>query len=106
MTQRLLMLLSRTEVWMGVESGSQEVLDAMDKGTRLWQVHEARENLRRHGIRACYFLQFGYPGETFEDMIFTTLTRDGHIACPECGDPVAVSEESLGRLALSMLSQL
>ena len=45
-------------------------------------------------------------GETFEDMIFTTLTRDGNISCPECGDPVAVSEESLGRLAQSMLSQM
>jgi radical SAM superfamily enzyme YgiQ (UPF0313 family) len=57
-----------TEVWMGVESGSQEVLDAMDKGTRVWQAFEARENLRRHGIRACYFLQFGYPGETWTEI--------------------------------------
>lgn len=57
-----------TEVWMGVESGSQEVLDAMDKGTRLWQIPEARENLRRHGVRACYFLQFGYPGEAWPEI--------------------------------------
>ena len=56
------------EVWMGVESGAQDVLDAMDKGTRLWQVYEARENLRRHDIRACYFLQFGYPGETWTEI--------------------------------------
>jgi radical SAM superfamily enzyme YgiQ (UPF0313 family) len=56
------------EVWMGVESGAQDVLDAMDKGTRLWQVYEARENLRRHDIRACYFLQFGYPGETWAEI--------------------------------------
>ena len=40
----------------------------MEKGTRLWQIYEARENLRRHGIRACFFLQFGYPGETWEDI--------------------------------------
>ena len=45
-------------------------------------------------------------GETFEDMIFTTLTQEGNISCPECGDPVSVSEESLGRLAMSMLSQM
>ena len=65
------------EVWMGVESGAQDVLDAMDKGTRLWQVHEARENLRRHGIRACYFLQFGYPGETWAEIEKTiALVRD------------------------------
>jgi radical SAM superfamily enzyme YgiQ (UPF0313 family) len=56
------------EVWMGVESGAQEILDAMDKGTRLREVHEARENLRRHGIRACFFLQFGYPGETWKEI--------------------------------------
>ena len=57
-----------SEVWMGVESGAQDVLDAMDKGTRLWQIPEARENLRRHGIRACFFLQFGYPGETWAEI--------------------------------------
>jgi radical SAM superfamily enzyme YgiQ (UPF0313 family) len=32
------------------------------------QVAKARENLRQEGIRACYFLQFGYPGETWEDI--------------------------------------
>ena len=56
------------EVWMGVESGSQKILDAMDKGLRLSNVYTARERLRKHGIRACYFLQFGYPGETWEDI--------------------------------------
>jgi anaerobic magnesium-protoporphyrin IX monomethyl ester cyclase len=56
------------EVWMGAESGSQRILDAMDKGTRVEQIYEAREHLRRHGIRACFFLQFGYPGETLEDI--------------------------------------
>ena len=45
-------------------------------------------------------------GETFEDMIFSSLSRDGHIFCPECGEPVAVSEESLGRVDMSMLSQM
>jgi anaerobic magnesium-protoporphyrin IX monomethyl ester cyclase len=56
------------EVWMGAESGSQKVLDAMDKGTRVEQIAKARENLKREGIRACYFLQFGYPGETWQDI--------------------------------------
>src|ERR1041385_4922781 len=40
----------------------------MDKGTQVDQVRIARENLRRQGIRACFFLQFGYPGETWEDI--------------------------------------
>lgn len=57
-----------TEVWMGAESGSQKILDAMEKGTRTEHIYEARENLRRHGIRACFFLQLGYPGETWEDI--------------------------------------
>ncbi len=56
------------EVWMGAESGSQKVLNAMDKGSRVEQIFEARENLRRHGIRAGFFLQFGYPGETWQDI--------------------------------------
>jgi anaerobic magnesium-protoporphyrin IX monomethyl ester cyclase len=57
-----------TEVWMGAESGSQKILDAMDKGTRIGQIYAARENLRRHGIRACFFLQFGYPGEEWSEI--------------------------------------
>lgn len=56
------------EVWMGVESGSQKVLDAMDKGIRIEQVLRARQNLKQHGVRACFFLQFGYPGETWSDI--------------------------------------
>ena len=56
------------EVWMGVESGSQTVLDAMDKGLNLQAVRTARENLKKTGIRACYFLQFGYPGETWPEI--------------------------------------
>jgi anaerobic magnesium-protoporphyrin IX monomethyl ester cyclase len=56
------------EVWLGVESGSQTILDAMDKGTRVEQIAKARENLRNEGIRACYFLQFGYQGETWDDI--------------------------------------
>jgi radical SAM superfamily enzyme YgiQ (UPF0313 family) len=61
------------EVWMGVESGSQKILDAMEKGTRLDQIFSARDHLRREGIRACFFLQFGYPGETWEDIMETMM---------------------------------
>ena len=43
-------------------------------------------------------------GNTFEDMIFSTLAERGAICCPECGDPVSISEESLGRLAMEMLA--
>jgi anaerobic magnesium-protoporphyrin IX monomethyl ester cyclase len=65
------------EVWMGAESGSQKILDAMDKGTRVDQIAKARNNLRDQGIRACYFLQFGYSGETWHDIQSTIkLVRD------------------------------
>jgi radical SAM superfamily enzyme YgiQ (UPF0313 family) len=56
------------DVWMGAESGSQRVLDAMEKGTKVHHIYEACENLRRNGIRTGLFLQFGYPGETWEDI--------------------------------------
>ncbi len=64
-------------VWVGAESGSQKILDAMEKGVQVDEIYSARENLRRHGIRACFFLQFGYPGETWEDIQSTiTLVRE------------------------------
>ena len=53
---------------MGVESGSPRVLDRMEKNLAIEDVYAARENLRRHGIRACFFLQFGYPGEDWSDI--------------------------------------
>jgi anaerobic magnesium-protoporphyrin IX monomethyl ester cyclase len=56
------------EVWMGVESGSQKILDAMEKGLRVEHVIAARQNLKREGIVACYFLQLGYPGENWQDL--------------------------------------
>ena len=67
-TVRALRRAGCAEVWLGVESGSQKILDAMDKGTRVEQIAKARENLQKEGIRACYFLQFGYQGETWEDI--------------------------------------
>jgi anaerobic magnesium-protoporphyrin IX monomethyl ester cyclase len=64
-------------VWMGAESGSQHILDAMDKGTRVEQIHEAARRLKAVGIRVGFFLQFGYPGETREDIEKTIqLVRD------------------------------
>jgi anaerobic magnesium-protoporphyrin IX monomethyl ester cyclase len=59
------------EVWLGAESGSQKILDAMDKGTRVEQIAAATRRLQAAGIRACWFLQFGYPGETFDDILAT-----------------------------------
>jgi radical SAM superfamily enzyme YgiQ (UPF0313 family) len=64
-------------VWVGAESGSQKILDAMDKGTKVEQIYAAAERLRRHGIEVCFFLQFGYPGEADEDIEKTIkMVRD------------------------------
>ena len=56
------------EVWMGAESGSQRILSAMEKDQRVEKIYEARRNLARHQIKACYFLQFGYPGESWPEI--------------------------------------
>jgi anaerobic magnesium-protoporphyrin IX monomethyl ester cyclase len=56
------------EVWLGAESGSQRILDAMDKEITVEQIRTARRRLGEHGIRACFFIQFGYPGETWADI--------------------------------------
>jgi radical SAM superfamily enzyme YgiQ (UPF0313 family) len=53
---------------MGAESGSQKILDAMDKGTTVQQIYEATRLLKKCGIKPSFFIQFGYPGETKEDI--------------------------------------
>ena len=57
--------------WMGAESGSQKILDAMDKGTSVEQIYQSTRLLRENGIRPSFFIQFGYPGETKEDIRMT-----------------------------------
>ncbi|MDI9363910.1 MAG: radical SAM protein [Flavobacterium sp.] len=59
------------EVWMGAESGSQKVLDAMDKGTTIQQIYEATTLLKKHGVKVCLFLQYGYLGENASDINLT-----------------------------------
>jgi len=58
-------------VWMGAESGSQKVLDAMDKGIKVEQIYEASEGLKKAGVKPAFFLQFGYPGEDKNDVRLT-----------------------------------
>lgn len=64
-------------LWMGAESGSQKVLDAMEKGLRVDDIRNASASLKAAGIAVGIFLQFGYPGETWEDIEATLqLTRE------------------------------
>lgn len=80
LTDRVVTALRRAgcrTVWVGAESGSQRVLDAMEKGIRVEQIHAAARQLKERGIEVCFFLQFGYPGETLEDIEKTIkLVRD------------------------------
>jgi radical SAM superfamily enzyme YgiQ (UPF0313 family) len=64
-------------IWIGAESGSQKILDAMDKGTTVEQIYESRRLLAEAGIEVGFFLQFGYIGETREDIEKTLqMVRD------------------------------
>jgi anaerobic magnesium-protoporphyrin IX monomethyl ester cyclase len=64
-------------VWIGAESGSQSILDAMEKGTRIEQIYAAARQLHSAGVQVAFFLQFGYPGETLADIEKTLqMVRD------------------------------
>ena len=58
-------------VWIGAESGSQKILDAMDKGITIEQIRTATTLLKDNGIKPSFFIQFGYLGETKEDIRLT-----------------------------------
>lgn len=75
-------------IWMGAESGSQKILDAMDKGTTVEQIHTATKLIRKHGMYPSFFIQFGYPGETKED-IDKTIRMITHLVPHEIGISVS-----------------
>lgn len=60
-----------SNIWMGAESGAQKILDAMDKGTTVAQIYEATRLLKNNNIHPSFFIQFGYLGETKEDIALT-----------------------------------
>jgi anaerobic magnesium-protoporphyrin IX monomethyl ester cyclase len=64
------------EVWMGAESGSQKILDAMNKGTQVEDIPVARARLAAEGIRVGLFIQLGYLGEELEDILATRRLLD------------------------------
>jgi len=55
-------------IWIGAESGSQRVLDAMQRGVTVEQVDWATKAAQRHGIQVGMFLMWGYEGEELEDI--------------------------------------
>ncbi len=59
------------EAWIGAESGSQRILDEMDKGTTVEEILTARERLGAEDVRVGFFIQLGYLGERLEDILAT-----------------------------------
>ncbi|HYK35152.1 B12-binding domain-containing radical SAM protein [Alloacidobacterium sp.] len=55
-------------VWIGSESGSQRILDAMERGVKIEQVQNAVRMSRERGIQSGMFLMWGYEGEDLADI--------------------------------------
>ena len=64
------------EAWLGAESGSQRILDAMNKGTTVEEIVTARARLGAAGIRVGFFIQLGYLGEELQDILATRKIID------------------------------
>jgi anaerobic magnesium-protoporphyrin IX monomethyl ester cyclase len=58
-------------IWIGAESGSQKILNAMEKGTTVKQIYEAAEKTHKAGIEIAFFIQFGYLNENWYDIKLT-----------------------------------
>jgi anaerobic magnesium-protoporphyrin IX monomethyl ester cyclase len=74
------------EAWIGAESGSQKILDAMNKGTTVSEILTARDRLKSVGIRVGFFIQLGYLDEQIDDIL---ATRD--LLCAARPDDIGVS---------------
>ena len=55
-------------IWIGAESGSQRILDRMQRRTDAARVVEMVQLLKRHGIEAGMFIMLGYDGEELADL--------------------------------------
>jgi radical SAM superfamily enzyme YgiQ (UPF0313 family) len=58
-------------VWIGAESGSQKIIDLMDRRVNVRQVQEMIQMTKKYGLQAGTFIMVGYPGETKEDIYAT-----------------------------------
>ena len=71
LNERMVTLLRRSgcfRVWIGAESGSQKILDAMDRRVTVEQVRNMIQLSKKHGIETGTFIMLGYPGETEADI--------------------------------------
>jgi radical SAM superfamily enzyme YgiQ (UPF0313 family) len=103
---RALRAMNAYELMVAIESGSERVLDLMNKKVNLKRLPEQIELIRRHGFRVVAFFLLGYPGETREEMRQTVdlalrlpLNR-AHFNCfsPPPGTTVYEELKAQGRL--------
>jgi len=88
-SERMTTALARAgckEAWIGAESGSQRVLDRMNKGTTVAELIAARRRFGEHGVRVGFFIQLGYLGEQLTDLL---ATRD--LVAEAAPDDIGVS---------------
>ncbi len=55
-------------LWIGSESGSQEILDAMERQTDVSRVRDMTRLLQKHGIQVGMFIMLGYEGDRIEQL--------------------------------------
>jgi len=60
-------------VWIGAESGSQKVIDAMDRRVKVEQVRSMIQLVKSYGMEAGTFIMLGYPGEDEKDIEETLI---------------------------------
>ncbi len=105
MNEEVVALLEQTgcfRVWIGAESGSQRVIDLMDRRVQVTQVRDMIHLSQAHGIEAGTFIMLGYPGETeqdIEDTVQHLISSDPDIftitvAYPIKGTPMYEEVES------------
>ncbi len=68
---RLLKEAGCFRIWIGAESGSQKIIDLMDRRVDVNHVKKMIQNTNALGIETGTFIMVGYPGETEEDITET-----------------------------------
>lgn len=71
MNEEVILLLKKSgcfRIWIGAESGSQQIIDAMDRRVEVRKVREMIRLSKKNGIEAGTFIMLGYPGETKKDI--------------------------------------
>ncbi len=90
-------------IWIGAESGSQTILDRMDKNIKVEQIYQVVKRSNQLGIDISFFIQFGYLYETWQDI---KLTRKLIIDCLPTDIGISVSYPLPGTKFYSMVSDL